>query len=114
MSLNRVLRGSLWLHISGIASSFLGYLYWLLASSFVPPSTIGDAAFVIGIVSLMTSIFIFGATSGATRMFGKAAGHGDKRSLNSYFASSLTLTAGLPAPSGLLGRAGRVAILSKR
>jgi O-antigen/teichoic acid export membrane protein len=48
MSLNRVHRSSLWLYASGITSSFLGYLYWLLASGFVPPSAIGDAAFIVG------------------------------------------------------------------
>jgi O-antigen/teichoic acid export membrane protein len=92
LSLNRVFRGSLWLYLSGIASSFLGYVYWLLASSFVPPSTIGDAAAVIGIVSLITSVFSFGAASGATRMLGKAVGHGDQKSVNNYLSSSLVFS----------------------
>jgi O-antigen/teichoic acid export membrane protein len=91
MSLNRVLRSSIWLYVSSVASSFIGFLFWLLASSFVPPSTIGDAAFIIGIVTLATSIFSFGAYSGATRLFGKAFGHNDQRLLNSYFVSILAL-----------------------
>lgn len=50
MRLNRTLRSSLWLYASGITSSFLGYFYRILASC-VPPLGIGDAAFIVGIVS---------------------------------------------------------------
>jgi len=89
VSLNRVIRGSFWLYVSGITSNFLGYVYWLLASKFVPASTVGDAAAIIGVVSLITGIFGFGLSSGATRMFGRSLGHGDKDGLSRYFTSSI-------------------------
>jgi O-antigen/teichoic acid export membrane protein len=97
MSLNRVIRGSFWLYVSGLASSFLGYLYWLLASQFVPPSTIGDAAAVIGVASLITAIFSLGISSGATRIFGQMFGQGDSNSLSVTFTSTLLSTIAINA-----------------
>jgi O-antigen/teichoic acid export membrane protein len=90
MSLNRVLRGSFWLYISGISSNFIGYIYWFFASQFVEPTTIGDAAVILGIASMVSGVFSFGISSGATRMFGRANGQNDRKSLSSYFSSVLT------------------------
>jgi O-antigen/teichoic acid export membrane protein len=102
MSLNKILRSSFWLYASGIASSFLGYLYWLLASGFVPPSAIGDAVFIVGIASLAASLFAFGLSSGATLMFGRSFGHGDRSALSAFFASSLVLSLSIYAAVALL------------
>ncbi len=88
MSLNRVIRGSFWLYISGIVSSFVGYLFWLLASQFVHPSIVGDAAAIIALASLITSISSLGISSGATRMFGQAYGSNDRKGLSAVFASA--------------------------
>jgi O-antigen/teichoic acid export membrane protein len=92
VSLNRVIRGSFWLYVSGISSNFIAYIYWLLASKFVEPTAIGDAAAILGVVSIITGFFGFGISSGATRMFGRANGQGDLKSLSSYFSSTLLVS----------------------
>ncbi|MCQ5363271.1 MAG: hypothetical protein NO482_07720, partial [Candidatus Methanomethylicia archaeon] len=63
MSLSRVIRGSLWLYISSIASNFLGYIYWLLAARFVDASTVGTGAAVVGVSSLITGLLSLGLSS---------------------------------------------------
>lgn len=98
MSLNRVIRGSFWLYVSGIASNLLGYVYWLAASWFVPPSTIGESSAIVGVVSLISSLASLGISSGATRLFGKALAHPDsRRLLSSWFSSSLAVSLALYA-----------------
>lgn len=93
MSLNRVIRGSFWLYVSGIASNLLGYVYWLLASWFVPPSTIGESSAIVGVVSLISGLISLGISSGATRLFGKALAQPDsRRHLSAWFSSSLAAT----------------------
>jgi len=93
MSLNRVIRGSFWLYVSGIVANLLGYAYWLMASSFVPPSTIGEASALVGVVSLISVIVSLGISSGATRLFGKVLGQPvSKPLLSSWFSSSLMVT----------------------
>ncbi|MDD1775863.1 MAG: oligosaccharide flippase family protein [Candidatus Methanomethylicus sp.] len=92
LSLDKVIRGSFWLYLSGIASNFIAYIYWLLASRFVEPTAIGDAATIIGAVSIIVGFFGFGISSGATRMFGRANGQNDRTSLSSYFVSTLVVS----------------------
>jgi O-antigen/teichoic acid export membrane protein len=102
MSLNRVIRGSFWLYVSGLTSNFLGYVYWLLASKFIPTSTVGDSAAVVAAVSLITSIFGLGLSSGATRLFGQAWGHNDRTSLDRFFFSNTVVNLAINGLAGLL------------
>lgn len=95
MSLNRVIRSSLWLYVSGIAANFLGFIYWLVATRFVGASVIGDAAAVIGVVSIVTSIFSLGISSGITRMLGQAQGKGDRASMGVILSSAIALSLAL-------------------
>lgn len=98
MSLNRVIRGSFWLYVSGIASNLLGYFYWLMASWYVPSTTIGDASAITGVVSLISGLVSLGIASGATRLFGKAAAQPNgKQGLSSWFSSSLAAALALYA-----------------
>jgi len=91
MSLNRVIRGSIWLYVSSIVFTFFGFIYWLMASRFVPSSVVGAAGSVIGIATIISSIFSLGISYGATRMFGRAWGDNDHQSLSKYFASITAL-----------------------
>jgi len=88
MYLHHIIRGSFWLYVSGIVSSFVGYLFWLLASQFVHPPIVGDAAAVVALASLITSISSLGISSGATRMFGRAYGSDDRKGLSAVFVAA--------------------------
>jgi len=92
MSLGRVIRSSLWLYVSGIASTFLGYVYWLVATRFVDASTIGSAAAVVGAASLIAGAFSLGLSSGATRMLGRSAGRQDREGISAYFTTSFLMS----------------------
>lgn len=102
MSLNKVIRSSLWLYISGIVGNFLGFVYWLVATRFVGAAVIGDAAAVVGIVTVVNSVFSLGISSGLTRMVGQALGRGDRESAGVHLVSSLALAVLLSAVSALL------------
>jgi len=102
VSLNRVIRGSFWLYVSGISSNLLGYVYWLMASWFVPPSTIGESSAIVGVVSLISGLVSLGVSSGATRLFGKALAQPDsRRQLSSWFSSSLAVPLALYASAAV-------------
>jgi O-antigen/teichoic acid export membrane protein len=92
VSLSKVIRGSLWLYVSGVASNLLYYTYWLIASKFVSSSTIGTAAAALGIAILIAGIFNLGLALGATKLFGYVYGHNDQKSLNLYFSSTFALS----------------------
>ncbi len=88
MSLGKVIQSSFWLYVSGIISSFVGYFYWLLASRFVHPSIVGDAAAIIASVYLITSASSLGISYGATRMLGQAHSSNDRKGLSIVFTSA--------------------------
>lgn len=92
MSLGKVVRGSLWLYIAGIASNLLGYIYWLVATRFVDASVIGSAAAVVGTASIIGGLFSLGLSSGATRMIGMAAGREDRVGISAYFLASFIIS----------------------
>jgi O-antigen/teichoic acid export membrane protein len=89
MSVGKAIRGGAWLYIAGVSSSFLGYLYWLLASKFVDPFIIGSAAAVIGFTSIISGIFRLGIPRGIQKFLGISHSHNDKGELSHYFYSSL-------------------------
>ena len=48
----------MWLYVGGLLSSFLGYVYWLIASSFILPPIVGSAAAITSIPILLLSSLI--------------------------------------------------------
>ncbi|XRH76131.1 MAG: oligosaccharide flippase family protein [Candidatus Methanosuratincola verstraetei] len=102
MSLNKVIRSSLWLYVSGLVGNFLGFVYWLVATRFVGAAVIGDAAAVVGIVSVVSSVFGLGISSGLTRMVGRALGHGERDKVSVHLFSSLSLSILLSAVAAVL------------
>ncbi|MEN3062075.1 MAG: oligosaccharide flippase family protein [Candidatus Methanosuratincola petrocarbonis] len=102
MSLNKVIRSSLWLYVSGLVGNFMGFVYWLVATRFVGAAVIGDAAAVVGIVSVVSSIFGLGISSGLTRMVGRALGHGERDKVSIHLFSSLSLSFLLSAVAAVL------------
>jgi len=91
-SLSSVIRGSFWLYVGGLFSSFLGYLYWFVASAFVSPSVVGLAAAVISLQSVLIGVFSFGLPTGIQRFIGLSKGENDYRRLYTYFFTSLFFT----------------------
>lgn len=91
MSLGKVVRSSLWLYVGGVASNLLYFIYWLIASRMVSPSTVGTAAAVIGVASILAGVFSFGISQGTTRLLGQTHGRGDSRAFNLYFTSSFIM-----------------------
>ncbi len=82
--------------------NFLGFIYWLVATSFVGAPVIGDASAVVGIVTVINSVFGLGISSGLTRMVGKALGRGDRGSAGVYLFSGLALSVLLSLVSAIL------------
>lgn len=87
--IGRVVRGGAWLYVATVSSSLLGYLYWLLASRFVAPSTVGVAVAALGYVNILSSLVNLGVPIGVQRFLGRAHGCEDAGLLKSYFYSSL-------------------------
>ncbi|MDH7556182.1 MAG: oligosaccharide flippase family protein [Candidatus Methanosuratincola sp.] len=102
MSINKVIRSSLWLYVSGLVGNFLGFVYWLVATRFVGAAVIGDAAAVVGIVSVVSSVFGLGISSGLTRMVGRALGRGERDKVSVHLFSSLFLSILLSAVAAVL------------
>jgi len=90
MGLSGVFKGGLWLYIGGLLTSFLGYVYWFIASSFVPPGTIGSAAAITSLQGLLVGVFSLGLPTGLQRFIGMSRGKNDYQQLSTYFFTSLT------------------------
>jgi O-antigen/teichoic acid export membrane protein len=91
MTIGRVAKGSLWLYIGGLFSSFLGLLFWVLVSFFVPDSVVGSAAAVVALQGLLISIVSLGLPAGLQRFIGQSLGWKNHQQLSSYFLVSLVI-----------------------
>jgi len=87
--LDKVLRGSFWLSLGSIITSFLGFVYWLLVSPIVPPETVGRAATILALESLFLSTISLGIPTGIMRFLGREYARQDTSTLGKYFYSPL-------------------------
>ncbi|MEM1948052.1 MAG: oligosaccharide flippase family protein [Candidatus Caldarchaeum sp.] len=102
MDLRQVVRGSFWLSAGYVVSNFLGFVYWFLIFPIVPPSTVGKAATVIAVVSVLLSILSLGIPIGILRLLRAENTCGDASALGSYFYSSLVFLFILDATTALI------------
>lgn len=102
MALGRVLRGSIWLSLSSILANFFGFIYWLLVSPLVSPSTVGKAATILAVETLILSTLSLGVPTGVMRFLGREEGRQDPIMLGRYLYSSLIFVLGLNLASGAL------------
>jgi len=102
LALGRVLRGSFWLSLGSILANFFGFIYWLLISPMVSPATVGKAATVLAIQSLLLSTLSLGIPTGVMRFLGRGYSHQDSTAIGKYFYSALIFILGLDAAAGLL------------
>ena len=86
-----VIKGSVWLYIGGLLSSFFVYIYWIIASFLVEPNIIGVASSVIAFQGLVLSIISLGLPSGLTRYIGQSKGKKDHQLAFSFFLLSSSL-----------------------
>ena len=102
MALGKVLRGSVWLSLGSILANFFGFIYWLLISPMVSPATIGKAATILAIQSLLLSTLSLGIPIGVRRFLGREYSRRDSIMMGKYFYSSLIFILGLDVVTGLL------------
>ncbi len=102
MSLDRVLRGGVWLSIGSILTSFFGFVYWLLVSPLVSPEVVGRVATVLAIEGLLLSTLSFGIPTGVMRLLGREFGRRDSIELGRYFYSPLIFLFVIDVASALI------------
>jgi len=102
LSLGKVLRGSIWLSLGSILANFFGFIYWLLISPVVSPTTVGKVATVLAVESLLLSTLSLGVPTGVMRFLGRESGRRDPIMLGRYLYSPLIFILGLNLASGLL------------
>ncbi len=102
MSLAKVFRGSIWLSFASILANLFGLIYWILVSSMVNPATIGKAATILAIGSLIASTTSLGIPTGVMRFLGIGLGHREPATLGRYFYSSLAFILVLDVIAGSL------------
>lgn len=74
-----------------LATSLLGYVYWLVISNIAGPAILGETSAVIGLGSLIGSIVSLGVGIGAQRFLGGGI-HGLKWDVGLYFGTLITLS----------------------
>ncbi len=90
MSVGRIFRGGLWLYLNTLATSLLGYVYWLVISNIAGPTVLGETSTLIGLGSLVGSAASLGIGIGAQRFLGGGI-HGSKWDVGLYFGTLLRL-----------------------
>jgi O-antigen/teichoic acid export membrane protein len=73
-----------------LATSLLGYVYWLVISNIAGPAVLGETSAVIGLASLIGSAASLGVSVGAQRFLGGGV-HGSKWDVGLYFGTLLAL-----------------------
>lgn len=89
LGIGEVLKGGLWLYIGSLIFSFLGLLYWLMASFFVDPDIVGTAAAFLSYEVLMLTVVSMGVPRGLQRFLGQSWGSRKKQELSLYFSTAL-------------------------
>jgi O-antigen/teichoic acid export membrane protein len=89
LSIGEVVRGSTWLYVAALFFSFLGFLFWLIASLFVSSDIIGTAAAIISLESLFLTTFSLGIHVGLRRFIGSTWSAKKYDKLSDYFTTSL-------------------------
>ncbi len=92
MSVQKVVRGGLWLYIDTILTCSIGYIYWLIISRIGGASIVGYASTTISLANILQTIALLGIPIGLQRFIGKTFGKKNYSELKSYFVSSLAFS----------------------
>jgi len=90
LSVQKVVRGGLWLFIDSILIYSIGYIYWLIISRIGGASIVGYASTTTSLATIIQTIALLGIPAGIQRFIGKTLGEKSYSELKSYFASSIT------------------------
>ena len=93
VSVSSIVRGGMWLYVNSVLGSLLGYAYWLVISKIIGSEAVGISSGVISLVSIITTLILFGIPSGMMRFLGIALGKDDISSLEQYFWSGCAFCA---------------------
>lgn len=90
LSMQKVVRGGLWLYLDTILTYSIGYIYWLIISRIAGASVVGYAGTTTSLALLLQTIVLLGIPMGLQRFIGKSLGEGNYADLKGYFISSLS------------------------
>jgi len=93
VSVSGIVRGGIWLYVNSVLGSLLGYAYWLVISKIIGSEAVGISSGVISLVSIITTLILFGIPNGMMRFLGIALGRDDVNSLEQYFWSGCAFCA---------------------
>ncbi len=84
-----VVRSSLWVYLSSLSNSILGFLFWLLISTASGPSVIGYVSATSSMALLISSVLNLGIPRGMVKWVGEYSER-DPEEARKYFWTSLT------------------------
>ena len=96
-----IVSSSLWIYISSLLDNFQGFIYWMLMSTLVGPTSLGIASAITSIASLTMGLLNLGIDTGVRRFFGISLSHDNKDMLIRYFWSSYVFMGSLYIATGL-------------
>ncbi|MFW9979858.1 MAG: oligosaccharide flippase family protein [Candidatus Thorarchaeota archaeon] len=91
MSTGRIVKSGLWIYIGGLSTNIIGYVYWILASRFVPPDIVGIASAIIALQGLLVVVVSLGLPTGMKRFIGKTMDDEDYSRMSGYFSTNLLI-----------------------
>ena len=92
MNKNTVSKGVVYLYVEGITMLFSGYLYWLILSKLIDPSSIGLASTIIALATIVFSFASVGVAGGVQRYIAKSLADNRFEHVQSMINSSLLIT----------------------
>lgn len=98
LGIGAVLKGGLWLYVGSLLFSFLGLLYWVMASFFISPDVVGTAAAILSFEVLILTVISMGVPRGLQRFIGQSWGSADYQELSVYFFAALVFLSIVSVP----------------
>lgn len=96
-----IVSSSLWIYVSSLLDNFQGFIYWMIISTLVGPTSLGIASAITSIASLIMGLLNLGIDTGVRRFFGISLSYDDKDMLAKYFWSSYVFMGSLYIITGL-------------
>lgn len=92
MDRNSVGKGVVFLYIEAFTMLFSGYIYWLILSKIIDPSSIGIASTIIALSTIIVSIASMGVANGIQRYLSNNIAENKQGNIKGIINSSLLIT----------------------
>ncbi|NHI82921.1 MAG: hypothetical protein EAX81_01270 [Candidatus Thorarchaeota archaeon] len=102
LDLSNVIKSAVFIYIGGLVTNILGFVFWLVASSYVPPDVVGSASAIIALQALLMTIMTIGLPTGLRRFVGKGGSEERYDLISEYFATSMGVNLLLNLPVSLI------------